>query len=123
MFFSDRISVASEIHYPGNALAYSTTFSILAVAAFNDQSEKVPLYQDYNLKGHGSVYLFTRQNTNPPVDATTPHNQFIFAAKLTSVDSSYVEYQRNHFGTAQRPFSVVAWNHIYSLDLRAYAVL
>lgn len=49
------------------------------------------------------MYLFKRQNTIAPVDATTPHTQFIFAAKLNSTDSSYVEYQRNHFGIAQHP--------------------
>jgi leucyl aminopeptidase len=82
--------------FAGNAVAYSTTYSILAVAVFNDQSDK--FFHSYNLKGFGSVYIYTRQNTNAPANALTPHNQFIFHAKLNSTDSSYIEYQRNHFG-------------------------
>ena len=100
--------------FPGNAVAYSTTYSILAVAAFNDQNDK--FNNAYNLKNHGSVFLFTRQNTNAPPDTATPHNQFIFATKLKAADDSYVEYQRNCFGTSRR--FVVIWMHrqVYSFN-------
>jgi hypothetical protein len=85
------------IQRSGNAVAYSVTYSILAVAAFNDQS--ILVTNGYDLKSHGSVFLFRRQNTIAPANAQTPHNQFIYAAKLNSADSSYLEHQRNHFGT------------------------
>jgi hypothetical protein len=85
----------------GNSIAYSTKYNILAVAAFNDHSDK--LHNTYDLKGHGSVYLFTRQNSDAPLNAQTPHNQFQYTAKL--VASGYVEYQRNHFGMALKSFN------------------
>ncbi len=80
----------------GNAVAYSTTYSILAVAAFNDQNDK--FNSGYNLKNHGSVFLYTRQNTVAPASTTSTHNQFVYSTKLQAADNSYVEYQRNCFG-------------------------
>lgn len=58
----------------------------------------------YDLKSHGSVFLFRRQNTNAPANAQSPHNQFVYVAKLSSADSSYLEHQRNHFGTCYISF-------------------
>jgi hypothetical protein len=85
------------IRRSGNAVAYSATYSILAVAAFNDQS--TILSNGYDLKSHGSVFLFRRQNAIAPANALAPHNQFVYVTKLNSADSSYLEHQRNHFGT------------------------
>ena len=99
----DRI--AEAMYCSGNAVAYSTTYSILAVAAFNDQNDK--FNNGYNLKNHGSVFLYTRQNTFAPASTTATHNQFVFATKLQAADNSYVEFQRNCFGNASQFHTIV----------------
>jgi hypothetical protein len=86
--------------HAGCAIAYSSTYSILAVAAFNEGDNKKWPAHTYDLKSHGSVYLYTRQNTIAPADAATPHNQFVFGTKLSA--TGYVEYQRNYFGVCTK---------------------
>jgi hypothetical protein len=54
----------------------------------------------YDLKSHGSVYLFTRQNMLAPTNAATPRNQFVFGWKLNA--TGHVEYQRNYFGVCTK---------------------
>jgi hypothetical protein len=101
-FFSQRRrQMRCNLKYcAGCAVAYSSAYSILAIAAFNEGDNRKWPDHTYDLKSHGSVYLYRRQNTNAPASAGATHNQFAYATKLNA--TGYTESQRNYFGNCIR---------------------